>query len=366
MVAPSWLLGAVVLAFLFAPTARNVVADGGFGAVASAVSVAFVLILFGSVLLHELAHAFVARARGHAVRTVVLTAWGGHTSYDARGTTPASQVLIAAAGPLTNGVLAVVFWFAYSAASSSPITDTGGAVVALLLYAGALANGFVGFFNLLPSLPLDGGAILEAVVWRVTGDRRKGTVVGAWLGRALAVGVVAWAVVTPLARGGELDLITVAWAALIASLLWSGASRALAASTQTARIDALDLSALMRPATAADQNSSVAQVLEVATRAGTAYVVLVDFAGTAVGYVETSAAQQVPADRQASTPATAVAVRLAPAPGLQAGRSGPDLLDDVRRASGHAPVLVVAAGSRIVGLVWVTDVVAALSGRSTA
>ena len=74
-------------------------------------------------------------------------------------------------------------------------------VTLLLLYSGAWANLLVGAFNLLPSLPLDGGMILEAVVWWVTGRRHAGTRVAAFLGRALAIGVVLQLVVRPLLSG---------------------------------------------------------------------------------------------------------------------------------------------------------------------
>ncbi|MGO1318538.1 MAG: site-2 protease family protein [Cellulomonadaceae bacterium] len=358
VVSPTWAIGAVVLALLFTPTATRAVA-GSSPAAAAGVSAAFVLLLFGSVLAHELAHAYTARARGHRVHTIVLTAWGGHTSFDPRGTTPGTQALVAVAGPLTNGALALAFWAGYLAATGGPISSTSEAVVALLAYAGALANGLVALFNLLPTIPLDGGAILEALVWRVTGNRRAGTRVGAWLGRLLAVGVVVWALMVSLR--GTPDYVLLAWSLLVASLLWSGASRALHGARQSERIDALRADALVRPALGADQNASVADVADLAARARAPFVVLTDFSGRPVAYVPAPDGwASVPDHLRASTPAAAVAVRLAPAPAVPADSAGADLLDRVRAAAQHAPVLVVSAHGRVTGLLWVSDVAAAL------
>ncbi|GMA26126.1 hypothetical protein GCM10025864_38850 [Luteimicrobium album] len=216
MVTPSWFVAAAVLTVLFAPTVRYVSPDLGVGTYV--VALAFVLLLFLSVFLHEAAHALVARARGHEVHELALTLWGGHTAYGGGGG-PLDAFLVAVVGPVTNLVLAGAFWAAFQ-----PVRGDA-SIAGLLLYAGAFSNAFVGIFNLLPGLPLDGGQMLESAVWGGTGNREKGTVAAGWVGRAVAVAVIVWAVGVPLARGGQPSLTTVIWGVLIGGFLWQGPRR---------------------------------------------------------------------------------------------------------------------------------------------
>ena len=202
IVTRSWFLAAIVLTILFLPTVQGLAPHLGAGAYL--VAFVFVLLLFGSVFLHEAAHALVARARGQNVTELAITIWGGHTAYTGGLGRPLDGFLVAVVGPLTNLVLAGGFWVAFQA---SPVMN----VPTLLLWAGAVSNAFVGVFNLLPGLPLDGGQILESLVWAVTGKRNRGTIAAGWVGRVVAVGVLLWALVVPLVVGARPDITTVLW-----------------------------------------------------------------------------------------------------------------------------------------------------------
>lgn len=356
VVSGSWFFGAVIIAVLFAPTAANVV--GGSTGTLVGVTAAFALILFGSVLAHEIAHAAVARRHGHRVSAVVLSAWGGHTSYESHGATPRSHFLIAGAGPLTNVVLAVVFGGAYRALSDGGLTEAT-LIPALLLYAGAFANGFVAAFNLLPSIPLDGGMMLEAGIWAATGRRRTGTRVAAWSGRVLAALVVLWLVVRPALAGEGVDPVGALWALVIAALLWTGASGALRNADRNERLERYDVWSFARPATEIGQDVTVGEVLTVAAQHEVGHVVLRDFAhrpALLVGVAEARAAGATAAD-----PASAVATRLAPAPTIPAASRGVELLGHIGVGARSAPTLVVVDGDRVVGVLHVADVVAAVN-----
>ena len=141
------------------------------------------------------------------MREYVLSLWGGHTAFDEEITRPGASALVAVVGPLTNGVLALAFWGASGA--------VGSRAAALVLSAVAFTNVFVAVFNVLPALPMDGGRLLEAVVWRVRGDRELGTLVAARVGQGVAVlvalGSVYWVVVV-----GTQDWVTLIWGLLIA------------------------------------------------------------------------------------------------------------------------------------------------------
>jgi len=138
------------------------------------------VLLFVSVLLHELGHSLVALAQGVKVRSITLFLLGGVASVERECNTARGALLVAAAGPAVSLLLAVVLLAStHSAAHLSPAL---GAMVGEL---GGL-NLVLALFNLLPGLPLDGGLIVKALVWQVTGSQRKGLEVANASGRFLA------------------------------------------------------------------------------------------------------------------------------------------------------------------------------------
>ena len=125
--------------------------DGEYGGVFGyAVAVAYAVLLLLSVLAHEAGHALVARRFGFRVDRVVADLWGGHTVYDSSTSRAGTSAVISVSGPLANLALAGIGYALMQA------LDPDG-VVGLLLFAVTLTNAFVGVFNLLPGLPLDGG-----------------------------------------------------------------------------------------------------------------------------------------------------------------------------------------------------------------
>jgi Zn-dependent protease len=172
VLSPGWLVAAVVLTVLLLPFARRL-APGSPAVVVWLVAGAAVMLLFASTFLHELAHAAVARRHGMPVHRIALTLLGGHTELGDRAPTAAVSALVAAAGPATNLALGVAAWLVWR------VMPGTGPWVALVL-ALAVTNGFVAVLNLLPGLPLDGGRVLEAGVWQLTGRRSTGTRVAGW------------------------------------------------------------------------------------------------------------------------------------------------------------------------------------------
>ncbi|MCL3861894.1 site-2 protease family protein [Actinotalea sp. K2] len=350
VVSPGWVVAAVVLTLLFTPTVR--IFAPGIGGEAYVVALAFVLLLFGSVFLHELAHATVARRRGLVVRELAVTLWGGHTQFGAAAPTPSTSALVAIAGPAVNLVLAGL-----SAALWTVLPSTS--LVALLVGAAAVANAFVGAFNLVPGLPLDGGRVLEALVWRVGGSRHRGTLVAAWVGRAVAAAIVLWALAAPALQDREHDLLQVVWSVLIASFLWSGASRSVQGARGERAVEALSVRDLMTPAVGAVATATLDEA--VPGDASGPDVVLLGTSGEVLGVVERAAAAAVPVALRGSTPLTAVAVPLPPGAEVDGSLTGNDALRAVAAAARLAPVMVVTGpGGRVVGLLRAQDVVTAL------
>lgn len=158
------------------------------------VSLAATLLFFVSILVHELAHAVVARLYGMRVQDLTLFIFGGMAHIEDQPPTPKSELWMAAAGPLASlglAALAVVM-----------VTLTGGAELigaadplAVIADLGPAATIFawlgpvnlvLGLFNLVPAFPLDGGRVLRAIVWWISGDEMRGTTVASALGRAFA------------------------------------------------------------------------------------------------------------------------------------------------------------------------------------
>jgi Zn-dependent protease len=354
VVTPSWFVAAAVLTVLFAPTVRFVAPDLGIGTYV--VALAFVLLLFLSVFLHEAAHALVARARGHEVHELALTLWGGHTAYGGGGG-PLDAFLVAVVGPVTNLALAAAFWGVFQ-----PVRHDA-SIAGLLLYAGAFSNAFVGIFNLLPGLPLDGGQMLESAVWGATGNREKGTVAAGWVGRLVALAVIAWVVLWPLGRGEQPSLTTVIWGVLIGGFLWQGASQAVASGRARAAVAHLRAADLMLPVRLVYDTGTVADARAVSLPHHA--LVVVDHAGTAVGAVDPQALGSVPDATAATTPVSAVAQTLGPDAIVDADTAGGDLVGTVAEAAPHAPVLAVMHAGSVVGLLPVQTVVDAVRRANT-
>ena len=125
------------------------------------------ILLFASVLLHELGHSFAAQQRGIRVNSITLFLFGGLASLDDEAKTPAGAFWIAVAGPLVS--LALFFLLTF-VASSGLITGPAAAITGLLAY----INLILATFNMIPGLPLDGGNVLKAVVWKISGNRYRG------------------------------------------------------------------------------------------------------------------------------------------------------------------------------------------------
>lgn len=158
--------------------------------------VAFVaaVLLFVSVLLHELSHAVVARAYGLEVRSIHLFVFGGVANIEREPETPRAELAMAIVGPLTSIGLGMLFlllggWLARLGGDPERWMRDLGPTATLLFWLGPL-NLFIGLFNLLPGFPLDGGRILRALLWRATGDLQAATRWASLSGQAIGLVLV--------------------------------------------------------------------------------------------------------------------------------------------------------------------------------
>lgn len=352
VVSRGWAVSAVVIVLLIAPSIRGT-AGGPAGYLLAA---AAVLLLFGSTFLHELAHALVARLRGVGVQEISVTILGGHTHLRSAALTPGTSALVAVAGPLVNLAIGGAAWAAWTLLAVD-------GVVGLLILSIAVTNGFVGLLNLLPGLPLDGGRVLEAAVWSATGRQWSGTLAAGWIGRVLAIGVVAVAVVLPLIEGTTPDLFTVVWAAVVGAFLWTGATEAVRAGHADRVVQGLSVQGLMTPAVAIPASDRVADLAAVGDDAHD--VVLLGPDGRVVGYVDRGAVAQVPVELRGSTPLSAVAVPLVAGAVVDGSLTGSAAVRAVAGlARSTSAIVVLGRSHEVVGLLRTQDVIAAVRAAS--
>ena len=169
------------------------------------------LLLLLSVLLHELGHSLVARARGVRVLGITLFLFGGVSTLEDEAASARDEFLIAIAGPATSVALAAGCWALATALPGN------GAPRATLSYAATL-NLVLGAFNLLPGFPLDGGRVLRAAIWRLSGSQSRGTRVASYAGQGVGLLLVLWGLFQAL-NGG---LLSGLWSALIGWFLQRG------------------------------------------------------------------------------------------------------------------------------------------------
>ena len=138
------------------------------------------ILLFVSVLLHELAHSVVARARGLPVKNITLFIFGGVSNIEKEPGSPGIEFQVAVVGPLTSlliGALALALLYLLGQNTS--------ALAAILWYLG-FANILLGIFNLIPGFPLDGGRVLRSIVWKINGNLRRATRIVTVVGQIIA------------------------------------------------------------------------------------------------------------------------------------------------------------------------------------
>ncbi|MGZ6964048.1 MAG: site-2 protease family protein [Acidimicrobiia bacterium] len=215
----------LVLVALFALAAPQ---PGTLGALAS---VGWLLVIFGCVVVHELSHSFVARARGAEVEEILLFPLGGVSKLHNLPESPKDEFAIAIVGPLASIGLGL--------AAAGLCLVTGRALVPIDLLAGAWLARFawlnliLGVFNLLPAFPLDGGRVLRSLLER-THDLETATRTAARVGRMLAVAL--------MVTGLLLDV----WLTLIGLFVYFGATAEEAATIVHVRLQGHHVREVMR------------------------------------------------------------------------------------------------------------------------
>lgn len=349
----SWLLITVGMVALFTPRILESLPTLGWVA-AAGVALAYAVILAISVLLHEVAHALAARSVGWTGSSIEITLWGGHTSFREVDSTPGRSLYVSLVGPLVNLVIGGVGLLLMQ---GQPLYGVPGLLLSMAVY----SNLAVGIFNVLPALPLDGGRIVESLVWQLTGSQAKGTIAGGWAGRILVgLGVVALAVFWVRGAQGP-SLILLVLAVVVLLPIWQGASAALNHGRLRLSLEQVNIEALMSPVEMVPAGTSVAGAIELGVLDGTV-ILAMDPERQHLLRVMPEAVLAVPEQLRAGTPVTRAGVPADDAGVVTLGSNGDALVRAVVE-SVSGTVLVVDQDGQCIGAVRREVVIAAIEGR---
>jgi Zn-dependent protease len=364
-VAPSWVIIALLITLMFAPNVGYDIPEIEGGKYA--VSFAYAVLLYASVLIHELGHAVTAMKFGLPVKRITLQLLGGVTEMGRESNSPRREFAIAGAGPALSLLLGAAAWaaihalggdpggFSGSTAAGNPEDSVRLRITLELLDALMYANIAVGIFNLLPGLPLDGGIMLRSAVWGATGHPNRATIAAGHVGRGLAIVVFFIPIGLDAAAGRDPDVVSVVWGGLLGGFIWVGATAALRGAQIREKLPTLGARAMARRAIPVDSQLPLAEALRRADALGARALVVVDANGAPIGLVNEAAVTATPEQRRPWVSVATLARRLEPGLMVAADLTGEDL---IRRldATPATEYLVVEADGAIVGILATADV----------
>ncbi|MDX6627557.1 MAG: hypothetical protein QOE56_2546 [Solirubrobacterales bacterium] len=307
----SWFLILFFLILTWSSAYGDALGESSTASAPFALAVASAVGFFGSILLHELGHAFAALRRGIGITSIQLWMFGGVARMDRESDSPAAEFEVAVAGPAVTlalvgvfylvgsvvagfGEFAHVFWLAVTFKTEAGVSG----IVSMLSWL-AMINALILVFNLLPAFPMDGGRIARALIWWRTGDRNTATRIAANMGRAFGYLFVAAGFLL-LATG---DLFAGIWLGLIGFMV-NGAARGASMQTAlTSRIGDVRVADVMdREPVAIPGDLSVERALdEYFLRYRWPWFPVVDAAHRFLGLVERDRADEVPEISRASS-----------------------------------------------------------------
>jgi Zn-dependent protease/CBS domain-containing protein len=346
LVRTSWLFIAVLISLTLAPAVDRI--RPGLGAGVYVVGLAFAVLLYLSVLLHEASHALMAKRYGLPVRSITLHFLGGVTEIDGEPDTPGREFGVSVVGPLTSLAVGLVgLPLAWLAPDHTLLDFAAWSLVG--------ANLVVGVLNLVPGLPLDGGRVLRAAVWKATGNPHQGTIVAGWGGRVAALLVLVYPFAQELLFGSPATFSDYLLAVVIAAFLWTGASASITSARVRRRLPALTARGLARRTLAVAHDLPLAEAVRLAQEEQAGSIVVLDSAGMPQGIVNEAAVLATPEDRRPWMPVSAVARSLQPGLSLPTDISGEPLIMAMQRQPASEYLLTDPDGS-IFGVLVTDDV----------
>ncbi|MEU8223135.1 site-2 protease family protein [Kribbella sp. NPDC048915] len=341
----TWLPVAMLLAIGFATIiGRQFPELGNWRYVAA---FAFVIAFTVSILIHELAHALVAMRYGIPVSEINLGFFAAGTHIEGERKSPMEEFAVSVVGPVAS---LIVGGLAYLA---SRAFDEGVGYVAL--WELGVANLIVGVTNLLPGLPLDGGWVLRAIVWKLTGNMHTGTIAAAWAGRLLAMAVLVLPVALEQIWGRTPSMIDFVIALLIGFFLWSGSTASLMQARLRRKLPGLQVRTMARRAIAVHAGTPVSEAIRLASESQAGAVVVIDGEGKPHALVSEKAVAAVAPNQRPWTTVSEVSTRIGAGHIIGVNDTGEEILSTLR-AHPASEYLVLDADGNVYGVLATADV----------
>ncbi|MGA8257274.1 MAG: site-2 protease family protein [Nocardioides sp.] len=349
--APSCLILVGLLAIAIAPRAELVAPSIGAGAYL--VGALLGVVVYAAALVHEAAHAVLARRYGHDVPSITLSVTGGRTVVDGEAATPGEEFITALVGPLVSLAIGAI------ALAARLLLDEG--VPALALEVLVIANLVLGLLDLVPAPPLDGGRLVKAVAWRIVGSPRRGALAAAWGGRVVAVLLLTAPVIAGPAFGREVLVTDIVLCGAMALLLWSMATNEIAVNRLRIAMEGVVARDVALAALTVAPDLPLAEAIRRADEGGTPGIVTIDPDGRLLGVVNQSAVDAMPAERRPWVDTSSVTRAVSPERCLAADLSGDHLLRAIHMAPGPEYVVLEPGGS-LIGVLRLADLDRAVHG----
>lgn len=209
------------------------------------------LVFFGSILIHELAHALAARMEKIDVYDIVLHPFGGLARFKRAPDNPRAEFRIAIAGPAASFILSLIFVVLLVASNS-----IGTQILSVLFFSLAFLNLLLAVFNLFPGYPLDGGRVLRAFLWKRGYELSEATILTGRAGQVIAVALIVFGFFAAFLRG---DFFTGLWTIVVGIFLFDSAAGII---RQTTNMDQLFVREVMSPPVAIEPDSFVSHLID--------------------------------------------------------------------------------------------------------
>ncbi|NND04300.1 MAG: site-2 protease family protein [Acidimicrobiia bacterium] len=295
------------------------------------------VIFLATVLAHEVSHTAVAQQRGLEVRRIRLMIFGGASELQEEAASPATEAAVAIVGPLTSALI--------GAGLVALAGQLGGVAEGVLRFVG-LANLALAVFNILPGMPLDGGRVLRALLWQLTGDRDKATRLALQSGRLFGLGLIG--VGAYLALRSNTGAIGI-WVAFVGWFM----TRMAASSARSHRLELATrnktVGDVMRSVTEAVAGSgTVAEAVDLHQIGPRLRTLVVEVGGRVVGLLGHSEVEAIPEEQRVATQVGAAMTRIGPADVLDIETGLSEALQSEAGATRH---IVVTEQGRVVGII---------------
>ncbi|HEX4430603.1 MAG TPA: site-2 protease family protein [Frankiaceae bacterium] len=303
------------------------------------------VILMICIVLHELGHALVAQSFKFDVDAISVNGFMGLTQFSPEPQTPGRSFLVSVSGPFVNLVIGGAAWLAYP--SVDPNTTAGYFVFSIAFMNLALAA-----FNMLPGVPLDGGAAFASAIWKVTGDRNVATRVAGYAGYVVAGAALIYGF-SRHSTGAAIYFL------LIAFVLSLGATQAIRRSRVIEKLPSISASAIARRAVTVDANLPLSEALRRAQAMGVTAVIVSDSSGRPWAVMNGAAADAVPEDRRPWTTINQVSRPIEDGMKIPADLGGQELMERLSQVPASEYV-VYGPDGQPTGVLVMVDVVARL------